>query len=445
MTAKYEVRTPDAVFESVRSLVASHTSVKKSHVTMQTRLTKLEGDGIFDVVDALEETYGIETPDDDTIASWTKNNVRMLVEFVITAQLKKLKPKKAGANKGKKIAQDPDKKPSGKKVKYPELATSVRLNIEGLAAVIVDRAGDRMKSSKSVVLTYCDDEIQCRDPKTDALIGIVKIITNHYQVGFNLIHFQYMGDTLADAVNMFSFTLGTPHTLRTRYEMACRMRIEGRPDTLDSWIVDTLANRVMFFPAVAPLLKKLVGEPKAGHVHIVSEIASLVGAEFEDDIFDVYTNINKMEAGDEEAVEDSLNDFFTNMYEDVESEANSRPKKCKPVVSAPTATPDDEEEDEPVDYAKVDRALNDALDDFRHFDLLNGVPAKHLVDLFIHTYDEHTYKHLLLENLPVSQARSKMIDTLVNDHTINDMASIARRSKLAHLINIGEMLKVNVV
>ena len=442
MTAKYEVRTPDAVFESVRSLVASHTSVKKSHVTMQTRLTKLEGDGIFDVVDALEETYGIETPDDDTIASWTKNNVRMLVEFVITAQLKKLKPKKAGSNKGKKIAQDPDKKPSGKKLKYPELATPVKFDYDGMAAEIADRAIEQFKCTKSVIFSQIDNELQCRDPKTDALIGIVEIIADHRQVGFNLLHFQNTADTLEDTVTMFSFSLGTPHTLRTRFEQAARMGIEDRPDDLEEWVIDTLHKRVMFFPKVAPLLKKLVGVPKAGHVHIVSEIAATAGVEFEDHVFDVYININKMEPGDEEALEYSLDEFFTQQFEVEDFAPKAVAKKCKKFVAAlnaPTATPDDDNDE------AVERALNDALEDFRHFDLLNSVPTEHIVDLFLHTYDEHTYMHLLLENLPVSQARSKMIDTLVNDHTINDMASIARRSKLAHLINIGEMLKVNVV
>lgn len=433
-------RSPETILDAVRAEVARYAGKKKSHVTLQTRLSALEDDAIFNVFEAMVEIFGIVTPEDDEIEGFTKCNVRSLVEYITDAPLKRAKAKKVVSNKSKKVAQDPDKKPSGKKLKYPELATPVKFDYDGMAAEIADRAIEQLKCTKSVLFSQIDNELQCRDPKTDAVIGIVELIINHRQVGFNLLHFQNMAETLGDTVTMFSFSLGTPHMLRTRFEMAQRMRIDDRPHDLEEWVIDTLHKRVMFFPKIAPLLKKLVGVPKAGHVHIVAEIAMIVGAEFEDSVFDVYTNINKMEPGDEEALEYSLDEFFTQQFE-VEDYAPKVAKKCKVAVTPPSQKMDSEEDED----EGVDQALNDALDDFRHLDLLNGVPTEHIVDLYLHVYDERTYMELLVEDLPVSQARSKMIDTLVRDHSINELATIARRSSLAKVIQIGEMLKVNVV
>ena len=436
----FTVRTPEVVLAEVRFQVANHTGKKKSHVTAKTRLTHLDGDGIFDVMSIMCDVFGIEEPSDEITEEFVEGNVQALVDFIMRAPMQKIKPNKV-ADKSKKAAQKP-KAQKKSNLRYPEVETPTVMNLDGMANEIADRAAETISSGRNWVFSYIDNELQMRHPKTDEIFAVVTIVVDAMQVGFRVVHFQEPSAASWDVAVVFaSWSLGTPYTIAKRFDMARQLRLEDRPDSLDVWVIETVAKRVQFLPLIAPLFKKLIGKAAANGVNIVSEIGGHMGIEIEDEVFDVYTNLNKLEVGDEEAMEISLDSFFTqNIHMDFASD-NSSPKACVKVCK-PTATPDEEDEDE---GAELEEALDDVRNGFELFDKLNTLTSPVLADLFIEAFDKPTYMALLIhgDGTPVSQVRSKMLDALVFDYDLADLARVARQSKVDAVKQFGHFLKAN--
>lgn len=417
MKQQFAERTPENILSEVRFQVADHTGKKKSHVTAKTRLTHLDGDGIFDVVSIMCDVFGIEKPSDEITENFVEGNVQKLVDYVMGAPMQKIKPNKAG---GKKLEKAPAVKASGKKQKYPEVETPTTIDADSLAYDIADLAATDIKSGRNWTFTYCDNELQMRDPKTDDIFAVVTIVVNAMQVGFIVTHFpQPDAHTWDICVPFASWSLGTPYTLCRRYDMAAQLNVI-RPADLHAWLVDTIANRVQFISKVAPLFKKLTGTPPVHSQFLISEIGATMDIEIEDSVFDVYTNLNKMETSAAVELRESLDGFFTQVW-DADYYTASTPEvvKAVPITDSPRAKLDDT-------VIRVRRELEN--DSFNLFDWLNGVATNTLAGVYIAVFGKSAYLDLLGADKPLSKTRNKMIDKLVGENSAKDIARLCEES-----------------
>lgn len=414
----YEKRTPESIDLQVRREIASMLGRKTSAIKPGTKLGALDGDGVFDLAHSLGDVFNIDVAE-EKVESW--NCVAHVIRDVADAPLRVRTVQMTRAPKA-----------TGK-MKFPGVEKATTLDVDTLAEEIADRAAERMKSTRAFTFSHTENELQMRDPNTDDIFAVVTIVVSAQQVGFTVTHFpQPEEHTWNISVPFASWSLGSPYTLCRRFDMAAQLYVKDRPSDLREWLIETIANRVQFLQTVAPMFKKLIGEPKKNSPFVVSEIGEAMDIEIDDSVFDIYTNPNKMEQGDAEALSESLDGFFNqSWYASDEAPAPAaKAKRCEPESIAPIAFP-----------SGAENAIADEREDYALFDALQKVGTDLIALLFIRQHGRGEYDELIAEDKPLSKTRNKMIDLLVRDNDAVTLAEIAEWGTNVEMHAVAKVLR----